>query len=127
MSSSDWERAEKFAVENFDLEHEPGGKGQRWFDALDPETGEKYQVKSAKPERRFRLWEDQHRSLTASEGQLGAAFYIFVTDNKPMLKVRATTVTEWVQERGGWNKAGHDLRDGRQLKIPVSWVFDRDF
>jgi len=120
-----WRQAEEYAVDHYDLEHHVNQQGEGWYDAVDPFSREKYQIKSAKPERRFRLWEDQHRSLSASAAQLGAAYYIFMTDNRPLLKVKSTKVTEWINERGGWNDAGHEIRDGRQLKIPVQWVYEQ--
>lgn len=120
---TDWQRAEKFVAERYDLEHNPGQPGERWYDAVNPRTGAKYQVKSAQSGGRFRLWDDQHRSLTAAEGA-NAAWYVFVVPNREPRRVRPTTVTQWVNSRGGWNRANHELRPGaRQHKLPVSEVF----
>lgn len=117
-----WRRAEEFVVEEYNLEHAPNEPGEGWYDAINPRTGAKYQVKSAQKDRRFRLWEDQHRSLTAAEGQ-NSAWYVFVVSGKEPRRVKPSTVTRWVRERGGWNRAGHELRSGRQHKLPVSEVF----
>lgn len=115
-----WEQAEQFVVEEFDLEHNPGNPGGRWYDAVNPRTGAKYQIKSAESERRFRLWE-QHRSLTRSEGA-NAAWYVFLASGEGMRRMKPTTVTRIVNERGGWNRANHELRDSRQHKLPVDEV-----
>ena len=121
MSFEQGRQAEEFVRRRLDLEE----CDRDWCDAVDPVTGEKYEIKSAQPERRFRLWANNHRSLSASGAQNGEAWYIFLTDNRPMIKAKSTEVTEWVNERGGWNKAGHSRRDGKQLKIPVDWVYQQ--
>lgn len=120
MSTPDWERAEEFVADEYDLEHNPGDPGERWFDATNPRTGARYQVKTAEKGRRFRLWEDQHRSLTAAEGQ-NAAWYVFLSDGE-MKRMRPSTVTRIIRERGGWNRADHADRDARQHKLPVDEV-----
>lgn len=129
MSEAEWSQAEQYAARQNGLERtgsNRGDKAETWHDAVDPATNQKHQIKSAQEGRRFRLWEQQHRSLTASAGQLDGAYYLFVVSGKPILKVDARTVTEWVRDRGGWNKAGHSGRPGdRQLKIPEQWVYDR--
>lgn len=100
-----------------------------WYDLEVPETGTKYEVKSTSSEvgdkypgtGRFRLWRSQHRSLTASEGA-GMAWYAFVVldEDAGSIKIqrrRPTTVTRLVNERGGWNDAGHE-RYSEQHKLP---------
>lgn len=119
MTREPWEQAELHVVDEYDLEHAPEAD---WYDAVNPRTGAKYEVKSAQADRRFRLWENQHRSLAAAEGQ-NAAWYVFLVSGEGMRRVKPTTVTRWVRARGGWNRAGHDRRDGRQHKLPVSEVF----
>lgn len=119
MSIRQGERAEKFVAREYDLDHTPEAD---WYDCINPRTGTKYEVKSAEKGRRFRLWENQHRSLTAAEGQ-NAAWYVFLVDGGDMRRVKPSTVTQWVNQRGGWNRAGHDRRDGRQHKLPISEVF----
>ena len=74
---------------------------------------------------RFRLWEDQHRSLTASDGQ-ATAWYAFVLlsgtgEVVDVRRMKPSTVTEIVG--GDWNRADHAERDGRQHKLPADEVF----
>lgn len=91
----------------------------RWADLRHPTTGAVYEVKSAQRDREFRLWEDQHRSLRASDNAGNTAYYAFVTDDGSTYRVRRVhTVSDVIRDRGGWNKSGH-RRDARQLKIPV--------
>lgn len=123
-------QAEEFIRRRFDLDPPEA----EWHDGVDPD-GIKYEIKSAQEtvsagdnkteSGRFRLWEDQHRSLTASKGQIGEAYYVFIVSNREAVKVSATEVTEWVNELDGWNKAGHSRRDSRQKKIPVDFVYDQ--
>ena len=118
-----WSRAEAFVCAFYDLERTPNEPGEGWYDCINPRTGAKYQVKSAQRDRRFRLWSDQHRSLVASDAN-GVAWYVFVTSGEDPRRVKPSTVTKWVNERGGWNKANHELRPGAlQHKLPVSEVF----
>lgn len=120
-----WRRAEEWVAEEYDLDHEPGEPGERWYDAINPRTGTKYQVKSAEPGGAFRLWSDQHRSLTACEGQK-CAWYVFVSSDGRSRRVRPSTVTRWVRERGGWVEAGHELRPGaKQHKLDVDDVLNQ--
>ena len=96
-----------------------------WCDLVNPRTGTKHEVKVCQPGRRFRIWEDNHRSLTASDGQ-GTAWYQFlvVTENGNVVdevKRKPSTVTKIINERGGWNVSGHD-RGSRQHKLPPSEV-----
>ncbi len=70
---------------------------------------------------RFRLWGDQHRSLTAAEGAEGqTAWYAFVLfdESDDVVRRKSSTVTEIVS--GEWNDAG---RNGRQHKVPWDQVF----
>ncbi len=97
-----------------------------WCDLLNPRTGSKHEVKVSLPNRRFRIWEDNHRSLTASDGQ-GTAWYHFVvvTSSGNVVderKAKPSTITRIVNERGGWNRSGH-ARGSRQHKIPVGELF----
>jgi hypothetical protein len=114
-----WKDAELWVVDHYDLEHEPGEPGERWYDAINPRTDAKYQVKSAETGRRFRVWADQHRSLTAAEGQ-NAAWYVFVTESGHR-RMRPSTVTAIIRERGGWNESGHE-RGSKQHKIPINEI-----
>ncbi|WP_167837313.1 hypothetical protein [Halosimplex halophilum] len=73
---------------------------------------------------RFRLWEDQHRSLTAAEGAEGqTAWYAFVLfdESDDVVRRKSSTVTEIVG--GEWNETGHAQRDGRQYKVVWNEVF----
>jgi hypothetical protein len=115
-------RGEKYVARRDDLE--PAEVD--WCDLRNPRTGSAHEVKVAEPGRRFRLWEDQHRSLAAAHGQ-NAAWYQFlvVVDSGNVLKERRAhvpTVTRIVSERGGWNQSGHK-RESRQHKLPVSEIF----
>jgi|GEM_PF-2184495 hypothetical protein len=97
-----------------------------WCDLRNPRTNSAHEVKVCEPNRRFRIWEDNHRSLTTADGQ-NAAWYHFlvVTDGGNVIeerRMKATTVTKLVRERGGWNESGHE-RGSRQLKIPESEIF----
>jgi len=71
------------------------------------------------------VWEDQTRSLIASDSQATAwyAFVLFDEDRGVFLiqRRRPSTVLEIVNERGGWNRSGHDM--GPQYKIPYEEVF----
>lgn len=121
--------AEQFVADHYDLEHRPDETD--WYDCVNPRTGTKYEVKSTHEtlasgaSGRFRLWEDQHRSLTASDGQ-ATAWYVFVllSESGEVVEVRRmkpSTVTTAVA--GEWNKAGHDERTGRQHKLRINQVF----
>lgn len=106
-----------------------------WFDATDESgSGARYEVKSTAKrigddypaDGRFRLWEEQHRSLTTAEGQ-NMAWYAFVLLDQEAGEImiqrkRPSTVTQIIQSRGGWNAAGHGGRDDRQHKVPYSAV-----
>jgi hypothetical protein len=114
--------AEELVKRKYDLTE----SGVEWCDLTDPRTGARYEVKSAERalasgrEGRFRLWEDQHRSLTAANSAGSAAWYVFVTDDgATYTRRRVTHVTQIVNDRGGWNESGH-RRGSRQLKIPVT-------
>ena len=97
-----------------------------WYDAVS-DTGTKFEVKATSRELddgstgRFRLWEEQHRSLVASDAQ-ATAWYAFVllTRSGQVMAIqrrRPSTVTRLVNERGGWYDAGHAEKDGRQFKL----------
>ncbi len=124
-----WKQAEEAAIDNFDLEPAAGNRGddsETWYDAVDPFNRYKYQIKSAQANRRFRLWESDHRSLNASAGALGQAYYVFLADGRPMIRVGSTIVTQWIADRDGWNQANHASRPGdRQLKLPVQYVYEQ--
>lgn len=107
--------AEKRVIDKYGLER----ADVEWCDATNPRTGARYEVKSASTSAtrpRFRLWEDQHRSLTRAANH-AAAWYVFVYGGE-MTRRRPSTVTEVVNDRGGWNRSGH-RRGARQLKVPV--------
>ena len=125
--------AEKHVADRFDLEHTPDETN--WFDAVNPRTGTKVEVKSTTDEivgrdgtmvpGEFRLWRDQHRSLLASDTR-GTAWYAFVLldDDGHVLEVqrrRPSTVTDVIDE---WVTGGHDERDGPQAKVPWPLVLD---
>jgi len=99
-----------------------------WHDCFDRETGVKYEVKSTSTEirsgpGRFRLWKQQHRSMTTSEGQNSTAWYAFVLLDleEGSIKIqrrKPSTVTRIIDERGGWNRSGHEQK-GKQHKVPI--------
>jgi len=108
----------------YDLEIETGIED--WYDAVNPRTGAKYESKSTHEGGRFRLWEDQIRSLIASNAR-GTAWVAFVLldGSGSVVDVQRRepgTVLEIVNERGGWNRAGHEERDGCQHKLPAEEV-----
>lgn len=113
--------AEKWVAEKFSLEFETD---RDWVDLLNPRTEARHGVKSARPDRRFRFWEDNHHSLSISGGQKTAWVDLVVLSsgsNPSVLghrRVKPSTVTDVVNDRGGWNKSGH-RRGSRQKKIPV--------
>lgn len=122
--------AEELVAEEYDLsEFNDAG----WYDCHDEDTGAKYEVKSTSSEigdkypstGRFRLWQDNHRSLAASNAQ-GTAWYAFVYlhERDGLIKIRRRepqTVTRIVHKRGGWDESGHE-RGERQKKLPPSAV-----
>jgi len=77
----------------------------RWYDGTGP-SGTRYEVKSTTG-RGYRIWRDQHRSLTAAP----SAYYVFVYGDKIVAR-RPSTVTKYVSESGGWVDSGHDRVDG---------------
>jgi len=123
--------AELLVAEHFDVRHDRDSTD--WFDARNPRNGTKFEVKSARFELadgatgRFRLWREQHRSLVAAASNEGMtawyAFVLFSRDGQPlkMRRVRVPTVTSLVD---GWNRAGHQTKEGRQHKLPWPEVFD---
>lgn len=126
------ELAEKIVAEEFGLDHRPNQSS--WFDCRHPNSGAKTEVKSTSSEvgdkypgnGRFRLWHSQHRSLTASDAN-GVAWYVFVLmdEDRGLLRMRRmkpSTVTQIVGDRGGWNKSGHESFN-KQHKLPISAVF----
>ncbi|MGB9987305.1 hypothetical protein [Salarchaeum japonicum] len=76
---------------------------------------------------RFRVRRDQHRSLTVSNAH-ATAWYIFVLFDEDENQItlqrrRPSTVTRLVEERGGWNHAGHAEFE-YQHKLPIDTVID---
>lgn len=133
------EHAEKWIANEYELEHAPNEAS--WYDCVNWRTGTKWEVKSAhktvkvdydgQNERRigrFRLWEDQHRSLAAAAGQEGqSAWYAFVLLNSDgqivkHRRMRPTTVTKIIN--GTWNDSEHQERGSDQHKIPHPDVFN---
>jgi len=133
--------AEKMVAEYYDVRHD---NSQAWYDARNPRTGTKYEVKGAmrqveNPNRkvtgRFRLWEDAHRRIAGAEGANGqTAWYVFVlmegATREPtpvkMRRMHPSTVTTLLSERSddgtAWNRSGHASK-GRQYKLPHTAVF----
>jgi hypothetical protein len=127
------EVAEEVAAEMYGYETVPGDPD--FFDVRHPERVTKAEVKSTQTsigekypaEGRFRVWEGQTRSLVASDAR-ATAWYIFVLfdESAGMLRLRRmrpSTVSRIVDERGGWNESGHESM-GRQHKIPIIEVFE---
>jgi hypothetical protein len=108
-----------------------------WFDAVNPRTGAKYEVKSTHreldngAEGRFRLWEDQHVSLVHADAS-GTAWYAFVlleSDGEvaEVRRMQPSTVTDIVKDVGGgsaWSLAKHREREGHQKKVPWEYIFE---
>lgn len=122
--------AERYVAESYGLAHVPNEAD--WYDCVHP-RGTKYEVKSTHETLasgaagRFRLWEDQHRSLTAAEGAEGqTAWYAFVLfdehdDVVDVVRRKPSSVTKIVG--GEWNDAGHAGRNGRQHKTPWEDIY----
>lgn len=123
--------AEELVAEAYGLAHRPDRAD--WFDAVLEASGTKYEVKSTgmrigdeyPAPGRFRLRRDQTRSLVASDAQ-GTAWYAFVLFDEDageayIQRRRPATVAGIVEDRGGWNEAGHDEFD-RQHKLPYDEV-----
>lgn len=106
-----------------------------WYDARHPNTDSKTEVKSCLStvgnattrDGRFRLWKEQLRSLSSAEarGTAYVAFVLYRMDDREIdvRRVKPQTVTEWVADRGGWNRSGHSEFD-RQHKLPWPVVFE---
>ena len=105
-----------------------------WYDLVRSTTSAKTEVKSAwrqvgesyPADGRFRLRRDQTRSLRAASAA-GVAWYAFVLfdadgDELRIRRARPSTVSQWVRERGGWNRAGHAEFE-YQYKLPIDVVF----
>jgi len=123
--------AEELVAETYRLEHTPDRAD--WFDALNPRTGTKYEVKSCLRDvgedypaaGRFRVRRDQTRSLTASSAH-GAAWYCFVLVDYDagaiyLQRRKPATVSRIVHEHGGWNRAGHEEFE-YQNKLPIKSI-----
>jgi hypothetical protein len=128
----DGELSETIVREAYNLEPIDGGELDG--DLVNPRTEARYEVKSTRGsvggssysnEGRFRLWLDQHRSIVGYDSQPNlTGWYVFVRFERgtpvELRRVEPSTVTDLVD---GWNQAGHDERDSRQHKLPLSEVF----
>lgn len=117
-------RGEEFACDQFGLERRPD---IQWYDAVNPRTGAKYEVKTALPDRMFRFWRDQHHSLSGANGR-GTGWYVLIImddngDIKRWRRVKPQTVARVIRERGGFNKQTH-RRDQQQKKVPTTEFFE---
>lgn len=132
-ASSNAEFAERLVARYYGLRHEPDAED--WYDAVDRDTGSKYEVKSARKrvgeeypaDGRFRLWRSQLRSLTASRSSgSGTTWVVFVVfdDGRPvvMRRMHARTCRSIVEETVGWGPSGHDDWT-QQAKVPLDAVF----
>ena len=126
------ELAEEIVAEVFDLLHRPNEA--EWYDCRHPHTDAKTEVKSTIAEigdaheaaGRFRLRLDQLRSLLSSDAA-GVAWIVFVLFDYDagvvkLRRVKPSTVSAMVRDRGGWNDAGHQEFD-KQHKLPIGEVF----
>ncbi|QCC47433.1 hypothetical protein [Halobellus limi] len=128
------EAAGKIIAAEVNGEHVPGES--YWYDVVTP-NGTKIEVKSTHTELddgsegRFRLWEDQHTSLTSAEasGTAWYAFVLFSTDDEVVgiQRRKPSTVTRIVREIAledgePWSVAKHREREARQKKVPWSEV-----
>ena len=100
-------RAARAAADRYGFEIDSA----RWYDGTGP-SGTRYEVKSTSG-RGFRLWRDQHRSLSAAP----SAYYVFVRMSESgsvleMVRRDTTTVTGYIRAAGGWVSSGHARRDG---------------
>lgn len=124
--------AEEIVADEYGLLHR--ANEEEWYDCRHPRTNAKAEVKSAFTEvgekyparGRFRLRRDQTRSLLSSDAA-GVAWYAFVrfdpdAGDVDVRRAKPSTVSGWVRERGGWNRAGHDEFDW-QHKLPHSVPF----
>lgn len=125
------ELAEQIVAAAYDLDEIDGDELDG--DAINPRTDARYEIKSTRPtvgsdysnEGRFRLWQDQHRSIVAYDAQPDlTGWYVFVRFDesgtpREMRRVEPSTVTQLVD---GWNESGHE-RGARQHKLPLSEVF----
>lgn len=112
--------AEAAVVDAFGLERE----STSWYDAINPRTGTKYEAKSGRE--KVRIWEDQHRSLVASD-RAGTAWYAFVYVDaagrvQEIQRRRPSTVTQLVEDAGGWVKSGHARTSDREKKLSIETV-----
>ena len=128
------EAADEIVAKELGGEHVPGEA--EWYDVVLP-SGTKVEVKSTHirlkdgSEGRFRLWEDQHRSLLSADSS-GTAWYAFVLfgQDDELLSIqrrRPSTVTGAIDDVGEgdpWNLARHCERQSRQKKLPWSEVMD---
>jgi hypothetical protein len=128
---------ERIVAEAFDLLDVSGDDAED-ADLRNPRTKSRYEVKSANARvgsggtdtepGRFRLWEDQHRSIVGYDAQPDrTGWYVFVYSNaqgtpQVMRRVEPSTVTNLVG--GAWNESGHEGREARQHKLPIDEVFD---
>jgi hypothetical protein len=123
MSNRDQgDRAERIVADRLDLDRSDTAP---WYDAVS-DSGTKYEVKSTHVGHRFHLWENQHKSLTASDRR-GTAWYVFVlfdaNDSVAAIQLRRPkTVGQHVRHRGGWNQAGYREDLGRKHKLPAELV-----
>jgi hypothetical protein len=118
--------ATNLVADQYDLEVDT--ETADWYDAINPRTGAKWEVKSTHKELasgepgRFRLWRDQLLSLRAADAR-GTGWMAFVLfdesdDVVAVQRRKPATVARQVRERGGWNEAGHAKRGGPQHKLP---------
>lgn len=132
------EAAGEIVADELGGDHAP--EEAHWYDVVLP-SGTKVEVKSTHvrlengSEGRFRLWEDQHTSLTSAEAS-GSAWYAFVLFGQDdellnIQKRRPSTVTRIVRDIAledgePWSLAEHRQRQSRQKKIPWSGVMEAD-
>lgn len=112
--------AENAAARRWDLEH----TGHGFKDLWDPGAQTPYQVKAATERAsgrppRVRLWEEDHQKMRRFNGWYVFALYSRGGELEEMVRVLTGTVTKAVDDRGGWNRAGHRNMEGRQLKLKV--------
>lgn len=118
--------AEQHARKEYGLNVPPAGRTY-WKDA-EYQNGTPVSIKAAHPDRRFRIFEQDHDVITSQNG-----YYVFVVyepvrvgesiadskiDVKAVKRKKATDVTKLID---GWNRSGHEK--GRQHKVQVEQVF----
>jgi len=111
-------------IEKWDLEEDQHTK--KWYDAVNPRTGARYEVKSTHVDGRFRFWKDDLNSLKGYQSQGTAWVALVVFDSRDRVSTiqrrRPGIVLQAIQKAGGWNTGGHAGRPGKQKKLRAELI-----